>query len=231
MAQVNRADLATIVLTTSITAAATTITVPNADAAVLPSTPFYATIMPASEVANKNNSEILYFVSSTVSGGNTTYQVTRAQKGTTAKAWESGAIVANAIYLGDLDAVPVNSIVDYDGDDVPDGWEEVADGGVVWNTLTISTAHSNGSVKYAKANGLVTVTGNMLTSAASGDTGILFTLPEGFRPSIAIQLPVSDDFSMTIGTNGQATLSGLHSGSVNLTFCATFPVSTGGGGD
>lgn len=230
MAQVNRADLATIILTTSITAAATTISVPNADAAVLPSAPFYATIMPASEVANKTNSEILYFVSSTVSGGNTTYQVTRAQKGTTAKAWESGSIVSNAIYLGDLDAVPVNSIVDYDGDDVPDGWEELTDGGVVWNTAEVETSHSSGSIKYSKANGMVSLTGTILANAPSGDTQALFTLPVGFRPATAIMFPVGgNNMSVSINTSGQAYLTGTTSGQTNLVLCASFPVTNGGG--
>lgn len=72
--------------------------------AVWPSVPFYATIMPAvpsAGVPNSLDSEIVKVTAVGSSGSNTTLTVTRAQRGTTAKAFSQGAIVTNANYADD----------------------------------------------------------------------------------------------------------------------------------
>ena len=90
-------NLATVKTTADITSSATSIPVNRVD--VFGDAPFYVTIMPASgdEPANLTNSEIALVTG--ISGTNLT--VTRGQRGTTAKAFNSGAIVTMGIYAED----------------------------------------------------------------------------------------------------------------------------------
>lgn len=74
--------------------------------AVWPTVPFYATIMPANPVAGVANSMDSEIVLVNAVGndqvGNTALTATRGQRGTTAKAFNAGAIVLNGIYTEDL---------------------------------------------------------------------------------------------------------------------------------
>lgn len=96
-------NLATVKTTADITSSATSIPVNRVDVFGTSQTtldnPFYVTIMPASgdEPANLTNSEIVLVTG--ISGTNLT--VTRGQRSTTAKAFNSGAIVTMAIYAED----------------------------------------------------------------------------------------------------------------------------------
>ena len=96
-------NLATVKTTADITSSATSIPVNRVDVFGTSQTtldnPFYVTIMPASgdEPANLTNSEIALVTG--ISGSNLT--VTRGQRSTTAKAFNSGAIVTMAIYAED----------------------------------------------------------------------------------------------------------------------------------
>lgn len=96
-------NLATVKTTADITSSATSIPVNRVDVFGTSQTtldkPFYVTIMPASgdEPANSANSEIVLVTG--ISGLNLT--VTRGQRSTTAKAFNSGAIVTMAIYAED----------------------------------------------------------------------------------------------------------------------------------
>ena len=86
-------NLASVMTTADITSSATSIPVNRVD--VFGDAPFYVTIMPASgdEPANLTNSEIALVTG--ISGSNLT--VTRGQRDTTAKAFNSGAIVTMGI--------------------------------------------------------------------------------------------------------------------------------------
>lgn len=96
-------NLATVKTTADITSSATSIPVNRVDVFGTSQTtldnPFYVTIMPASgdEPANSANSEIVLVTG--ISGLNLT--VTRGQRSTTAKAFNSGAIVTMGIYAED----------------------------------------------------------------------------------------------------------------------------------
>ena len=96
-------NLATVKTTADITSSATSIPVNRVDVFGTSQTtldnPFYVTIMPASgdEPANSTNSEIVLVTG--ISGSNLT--VTRGQRSTTAKAFNSVAIVTMAIYAED----------------------------------------------------------------------------------------------------------------------------------
>lgn len=108
----NAKNLSAGTLYESISASTTTLLVYVGDGgdstikAVWPTAPFYATIMPANPVAgvaNSMDSEIV-LVNSVDNDqvGNTALSVTRAQRGTTAKAFDAGAVVLNGIYTEDI---------------------------------------------------------------------------------------------------------------------------------
>lgn len=73
---------------------------------VFPTAPFYITVMPFAPnagVANSLDSEIMLVTAvSNDQVGNVALTVTRAQRNTTAKAFNSGAIVTNGIYMDDI---------------------------------------------------------------------------------------------------------------------------------
>jgi len=72
---------------------------------VWPTPPFYITIMPqqpSNGVSNSLNSEIVKVTAIGTSGSNVTMTVTRGQRGTTAQAFTTGAIVTNGIYMDDI---------------------------------------------------------------------------------------------------------------------------------
>lgn len=101
----NYKNLASILLTNAGNSSDSTIIVDDTDAAVMPSVPFYATIMPTTNLANNTNSEIIYVTASSSSGGETTYTVSRGQRGTTAQSWDAGkAVMTQAVYTQDVQA-------------------------------------------------------------------------------------------------------------------------------
>ena len=114
-------NLASGVLAADITASSTTLTVScgtgtaSALVGVWPTAPFFITVMPsvpAAGVANSLDSEVMKVTALSSSGGVVSMTVTRAQRGTTAKAFSQMAIVTNGIYIDDiLDRIyPVGSI-------------------------------------------------------------------------------------------------------------------------
>ena len=92
---VNKSNLAATLLSSSISSSTETITVDSAS--ILPSAKFYATITPANGLSNNTNSEIILVRS--VSGN--TLTVTRGQRGTTARAFDAGAILFNSTCFQD----------------------------------------------------------------------------------------------------------------------------------
>lgn len=100
----NYKNLASIVLENSGQTTDTSITVPSTTAALFPTPPFYATIMPTnSGLANGSNSEIVEVTAATTSGANTIFSISRAQRGTSAISWDANeAILSHAIYTQDM---------------------------------------------------------------------------------------------------------------------------------
>ncbi len=92
---VNKRNLSATLLSSSISSSTETITVDSAS--VLPSAKFYATITPANGLSNNTNSEIILVRS--VSGN--TLTVTRGQRGTTARAFDAGAVLFNSTCFQD----------------------------------------------------------------------------------------------------------------------------------
>lgn len=108
----NKKNLASGTLVAGITTSSTTLSVyvGNGNSSTIegvwPTTPFFITVMPPSPdagVANSLDSEVMQVTAvSSDSSGNTTLTVTRAQKSTTAKSFDEGSVVTNAIYPDDV---------------------------------------------------------------------------------------------------------------------------------
>lgn len=155
-------NLATVKTTADITSSATSIPVNRVDVFGTSQTtldnPFYVTIMPASgdEPANLTNSEIVLVTG--ISGTNLT--VTRGQRSTTAKAFNSGAIVTMAIYAEDAVLL---------GDEgmavgTPASWIDTSD---IKNGAITTDKIADGAVKSAKID-LETLPGSAGTTTVSG---------------------------------------------------------------
>lgn len=96
----NKVNLAAAQIPSAITASQTSITVDASESALFPTVPFFATIMPAGGVPNTLNSEIVQVTAVNTTSGALT--ITRAQRGTTAKAQDEGAVIMNGVYIEDL---------------------------------------------------------------------------------------------------------------------------------
>ena len=191
-------NLATVKTTADITSSATSIPVNRVDVFGTSQTtldnPFYVTIMPASgdEPANSTNSEIVLVTG--ISGSNLT--VTRGQRSTTAKAFNSGAIVTMAIYAEDA------VLLGDGGTDVgtPAPWINTSD---IKNGAITTDKISDGAVKSSKidfttfnSNGLPTADG----SVSRQDVGTVFykkILPKIFLIWGNIK-PIYDDNSIKL---------------------------------
>lgn len=89
-----KANLANAFLENPISASDTTATLSSGYAATLPLPPFFSTMTPQGQLSTFGNSEIILVTE--VNGD--TLTIIRAQKGTSAKSFQKGAIVSNGIY-------------------------------------------------------------------------------------------------------------------------------------
>ena len=96
---VNKANLANSVLFAPLSDSDTELEVYTGDGALFPAAPFYLTISPKNKWSRKINSEIVLV---TAKYGDT-FEIDRAQKGTTALEFSYGDLVANGIYKEDID--------------------------------------------------------------------------------------------------------------------------------
>lgn len=86
-----------------------------------------------------------------------------------------------------IDELPVGTRVEYNGTEVPDGWEEVVeesdDSGWIYPTLNNgwSSPYSSAPTRYRKIGKMVQL--ESFVDATADAENIIFTLPEGFRPS------------------------------------------------
>lgn len=95
----NKANLANSVLFAPLSDSDTSLTVYTGDGALFPAAPFYLTLSPQNKWSRKINSEIVLVTAKSTD----TFTITRAQKGTTAKAFDYGDLVAIGIYKEDFD--------------------------------------------------------------------------------------------------------------------------------
>lgn len=95
----NKANLANSVLFAPLSDSDTELEVYTGDGSLFPDAPFYLTLSPKNKWSRKINSEIVLV---TAKSGDI-FTITRAQKDTTAKEFSYGDLVANGIYVEDLD--------------------------------------------------------------------------------------------------------------------------------
>lgn len=177
----NIQNLASGTLENSISASTTSLAVYTGEGTALqiqgvwPTPPFYATIMPtnpAAGVPNSLDSEIVSVSAISASDGLINLTVARGQKGTTAKAFDEGAVVTNGIYMDDVGS-PTGTISMFAGSTAPTGYL-ICDGSAVSRTT------------YA---GLYAVIG---TTYGTGDGSTTFNLP-----NLKGKVPVGQDTSDT----------------------------------
>lgn len=94
----NKANLANSVLFAPLSDSDTELEVYTGDGALFPAAPFYLTLSPKNKWSRKINSEIVLVTAKSTD----TFTITRAQKGTTAKEFSYGDLIANGIYVEDF---------------------------------------------------------------------------------------------------------------------------------
>jgi len=102
----NKANLANSVLFAPLSDSGTTLEVYTGDGSLFPAAPFYLTISPKNKWSRKINSEIVLVTAKSTDS----FTITRAQKGTTAKAFDYGDLVAIGIYKEDLDDIQTAAV-------------------------------------------------------------------------------------------------------------------------
>lgn len=102
----NKANLANSVLFAPLSDSATSMTVYTGDGALFPAAPFYLTISPKNKWSRKINSEVVLVTAKSTDS----FTITRAQKGTTAKEFSYGDLVANGVYVEDFDDLKLETM-------------------------------------------------------------------------------------------------------------------------
>ena len=221
-------NLATVKTTADITSSATSIPVNRVDVFGTSQTtldnPFYVTIMPASgdEPANSTNSEIVLVTG--ISGSNLT--VTRGQRSTTAKAFNSGAIVTMAIYAEDA------VLLGDGGTDVgtPAPWINTSDikNGAITTDKIADGAVKSAKIDFTKFKFPIPDYSNETSISNSTNT---WTAP---KCGVVVALLVADTANgyknVTISVNDKTVASALWAGAAggyNFQTHAIIPVATG----
>lgn len=104
----NKANLANSVLFAPLSDSDTELEVYTGDGSLFPAAPFYLTLSPKNKWSRKINSEIVLVTAKSTD----TFTITRAQKGTTAKEFSYGDLVANGIYTEDLDDTKSSAVTE-----------------------------------------------------------------------------------------------------------------------
>ena len=173
----NYKNLASAVIPTAGTTSDSSVVISATDGATFPSAPFYATIMPATGLANATNSEIVKVTAVATAGANTTFTVTRAQRNTSAISWSAnGAIICHTVYTEDVaplkDAAFIGSVLSTPSSVAYVATDNIQDGAVTsqkidWTTLLKTvTASTSSAVRTAMYFG----DGTMITHSKYNDT-------------------------------------------------------------
>lgn len=213
-------NLATVKTTADITSSDTSIPVNRVDVFGTSQTtldkPFYVTIMPASgdEPANSTNSEIVLVTG--ISGTNLT--VTRGQRSTTAKAFNSGAIVTMAIYaedavlLGDEGTAVGTPAPWVESSDIKNGaitTDKIADGAVTNTKVGFSSFIKTGTVQVEyQANNTSGGFANVTFDTPFTNTPIVFAqdlLANGSVSSVTVSKVTNTGFRVLARTTNNSS--------------------------
>lgn len=232
----NYKNLASTVLGNSGQTTDTSIVVPSTTAAIFPTPPFYATIMPTNVgLVNSSNSEIVEVTASTTSGSDTTFTVSRAQRGTSAISWNAHeAILSHAIYTQDMPFIDStlstpSSVAYVATDNIQTSavtTAKIASGAVTYDKIdseTLLTADVTFAQGYGtaastlalKCTGVVYFLSNFYTPAitSTDNTTTAFTLPQGWRPPDVVNaiasIGVGNICRLRVGADGSVRVSKL----------------------
>ena len=228
-------NLANTTLVSSLNSSATSVTV--TDASIFPSSYFYATLMPSSEISSLSNSEIVMVTN--VSGNVLT--IIRAQRGTNARSFDAGAVITNGIYSQDLDmAQAVGKKIftaNWDSDAgyykindpmlkiVPDEGTSIR---VVFDTDVSSGASAALSINENTDSGTATKIGknieirdaNALAPVSvglNGDTSQITTTGKNLLPMPGVSY-IQNGIVFTPNADGSVTLNGKNNGNGNSAY-------------
>lgn len=84
------------------------------------------------------------------------------------------------LLVSDGDTLPIGAIVEFDGTEVPEGYEEITDG--QWHNLT-PTKGTWSILRYKKIGDIVFIEGATTSYTYSGSTDYIFTVPSEIKPS------------------------------------------------
>lgn len=185
--------------------------------AVWPTAPFYVTVMPSVPtvgVANSLDSEIMLVTSvGTDQVGNVALSVTRAQKSTTAKAFNSGAVVVNGIYADDNN---------YSASEVATGkiW---TDGTSMIYRKTVDCGSLPDASAKNVAHGISNLGAVVSISAAAYNSGNGYSLPLPYTSAspFATASVVIGPTAITISTTWGAGTEGYTSSHVTMEYTKT----------
>lgn len=233
----NYKNLASTVLENSGLTTDTSITMPSTTAALFPTPPFYATIMPTnSGLANGSNSEIVEVTAATTSGANTIFSISRAQRGTSAISWDANeAILSHAIYTQDMPFIDnvlstPSSVAYVATDNIQTGaitTPKIADGAVTsdkidFATLTFPATLTVGDGTSTTVNVNAIDLGNNIYLLSGTFNGSTTTIPSSQRINVKLQF-ASGLFSSCLGGIAVAYQNGQSSS--YTTYARVIPVS------
>lgn len=151
----------------------------------------------------------------------------------TVEAVEDGQIIT---VNNTIDGIPIGSEFEYDGEEVPDGYEEViedeTEDDTGWQRVTLTSyfkPYNNNeeyTPVYRRVGKLVEVKGTLSPSSAqeAGWTATMFTLPDGFRPSqvvsVLCQGSGQNKWQLMVNPNGEVVMD-RYSGTSNVAIPAT----------
>ena len=200
MSQTNVKNLANALLGAPLADTDTAAVLSAGYGATMPAVPFKLTLTPFGQLATQGNSEIIMVTA--ISGDNLT-TIVRGVDGTTAKDFDTGAIVSNGVYTEDV-TTPAGVLVPFAGISAPAGWllaygqaVNIAD----YPNLYAALRKALGNVTITIASpGVVTATAHGLRT---GDKVYLATtgaLPTGLTAGTAYYVHVIDANTFHLAT-------------------------------
>lgn len=116
------------------------------------------------------------------------------------------------------DTLPIGTSVDYEGENVPEGWEEDTSTDWVFSELDSSKFKAYQDIegltpKYRKIGKLIEIKGviSPVSAITANTKTLIFTLPEGYRPSETYIYSIQQGSDMnrwllSVASNGDVTI-------------------------
>lgn len=160
----NHKNIANGLIDGDISDSITTITLQSGYGSSMPAAPFYATLSPFGQLPTLGNSEIVQVT--TVAGD--TLDITRAQRGTTAKPFEDGDIIVNGVYVEDIDEKADTTYVDTNDSNTLNAAKAYADSEIGTVNASLDTKVDKVAGKGLSTNDYTLTEKNKLANIESG---------------------------------------------------------------